>query len=361
MKKTETNVIPMFSDDDLKQVRASGSAWINNPDDPATVPVPLQVIMVKVDGPYTERDRKLWTFLLHAVWDDLETKPLHELSVADINRVFRELGGDHNIEWIWESARRLARTVVEWESTYGDDRIKEQGVSSLFGAVVSKSARQSGKLKFHFPALLIPIIKQPHRFARLRVHFMMSLSGKYAVTLYEILEGFVNRKDGLFECSIADFRQWMKVPDGAYSDWKDFKKRVVAPAVEQINADPLGAGFSVEYEPIRDGRFYDRLRFIMTKTDGRAAADAKIKRKVAVAKAIAGGKANGRPLLLSTHIEKARSVTGYILDMEKVEQEFWLHWESKGRPMFKSIEAAFIGFTKAKLKQYRDDEKKAGD
>lgn len=361
MKTSDTNVIPMFTEDDLKQVRASGSVWVNNPDDPATVPVPLQVIMVKVDGPYTERDRKLWTFLLHAVWDDLETKTLHELSVSDINRVFRDLGGDHSIEWIWESARRLARTVVEWECTYGDDRLKEQGVSSLFGAVVSKSARQSGRLKFHFPALLIPIIKQPHRFARLRVHFMMSLSGKYAVTLYEILEGFVNRKDGLFECSIADFRQWMKVPDGTYPTWKNLKLRVIDPAVAQINADPLGAGFSVEYEPIREGRFYDRLRFRLTKTNGRAAADAKIKRKVAVAKAIAEGKANGRPLLLSTHIDKARNATGYVLDMEKVEQEFWTHWESKGRPPLKSVEAAFIGFAKKKLKQYRDEEKRAGD
>src|SRR6266568_4646519 len=49
----------------------TGNPWLSSPDDPATVPVPLPVIIVSVEGPYTEQDRKLWTFLLHAVWDEL--------------------------------------------------------------------------------------------------------------------------------------------------------------------------------------------------------------------------------------------------------------------------------------------------
>lgn len=360
MKKPTPDVIPMFTEDDLQQVKASGSAWMNNPDDPATVPVPLQIIMVNVEGPYTERDRKLWTFLLHAVWDELEAVPLHELSVSEINRVFRELGGEHGSEWIWESAKRLAKTTVEWEYTLGDERVL--GVSSLFGAMVSKPARQTGRLKFHFPPLLIPIIKQPHRFARLRVHFMMGLSGKYAVTLYELLEGFSNRRDGLLECSLSDFRQWMKVPEGTYPTWKNFKLRVLDPAIDQINADPLGAGLSVAYEPLRSGRFYDRLRFKIIKSQSRAGADAKIKRKLAVAKAIETGKAKDRPLLLSASIDKARKATGYYLDMDAVEQEFWTHWETTGRPDFtRNVEAAFIGFAKKKLRQVRAEEHGTGD
>ena len=63
----------------------TGNVWLPTPEDPATIPVPLPVIIVAVEGPYTEQDRKLWTFLLHAVWDDLETQPVHELPVRDIN------------------------------------------------------------------------------------------------------------------------------------------------------------------------------------------------------------------------------------------------------------------------------------
>jgi hypothetical protein len=353
MSATGKNVLPLFGEEDLRQVNATGSAWINDPNDPATVPVPLQVIMVKVDGPYTERDRKLWTFLLHAVWDELGKEPVHSLSVSEINRVFRDAGGDHNTGWVWDSAKRLAKTTVEWEYTLEDERF--QGISSIFGAVISKAAKSTGHIRFHFPPLLIPIIKQPQRFARLRVHFMIGLSGKYAVTLYELLEGYANRRDGQFECLISDLRTWLKVPEGSYLDWKDFKKWVLDPSLEQINKDPSGAGFSVSYEPIRQGRFYDRLRFTISKARHRVQSETKIKSRIAMAKAIADAKANNRPVLLVHHIEKARAATDYILDMGVVESEFWGHWETTGRPDFiKGVEAAFVGFAKKKLRDYRN-------
>ena len=39
---------------------------------PATVPVPLPVVMVRVEGPFTALDRKLWLLLLHHAWDELD-------------------------------------------------------------------------------------------------------------------------------------------------------------------------------------------------------------------------------------------------------------------------------------------------
>lgn len=344
------NSLLLFEERDLVQVRPTGSPWNNNPKDPATVPIPLQVVMVKIDGPYTERDRKLWIFLLHAVWDELETRQIHELSVADINRVFREAGGDHNTAWIWDSAKRLAKTTVEWECTLGDERL--QGISSIFGAVLSRPARQAGKLSFNFPPLLIPVIKQPHRFARLRVHFMIGLSGKYAVTLYELLEGFANRRDGRFECSITELRQWLKVPDGTYQTWKNFKLRVLDPSIEQINSNAAGAGFTVSYRAIREGRFYDRVAFELQKTTGREQAEGRIKKRIRIGKSLADARARSRPALLPEMIERAATLTGRYLDMAKVEAEFWAHWETTGRPDFiKGVEAAFIGFTRKKRRQ----------
>ena len=42
---------------------------------------------------YTERDRKLWMFLVAAVWDDLESQTVHEIKVSKINAVFEAMGG----------------------------------------------------------------------------------------------------------------------------------------------------------------------------------------------------------------------------------------------------------------------------
>ncbi len=171
----------------------TGNPWTVTDNDPATVPVPLPVVIVGITGPYTERDRKLWAFLLAAVWEELGVKPIHELSVTKINQVFRDTGGEHDSAWIWECAERLTKTIAEWVRTENDKRYK--GISSLFGAELSDETREEGILRFAFPALLIPILKDPRRFSRLRVHFLLKLSGKYAVTLYELLDSCGNETD----------------------------------------------------------------------------------------------------------------------------------------------------------------------
>jgi len=59
MKQTKTQHLGLFSEKELEGIQSSGSAWVVSDNDPATVPVPLQTVIMKVDGPYTERDRKL--------------------------------------------------------------------------------------------------------------------------------------------------------------------------------------------------------------------------------------------------------------------------------------------------------------
>lgn len=344
--------LPLFSESELEGIQATGNPWIIDQIDPATVPVPLQVVITSVQGPYTARDRKLWTFLLHAVFDDLGQQGGHSIPIRDINGVFRSLGGEHSTEWIWQSAKRLAQTTVEFEVTFGDERYDT--VTSIFTASVPRKGKRGSELHFWFPEPLIPIIKEPLRFARLRVHFLIKLSGKYAVTLYEILEGFANRRDGECRVTIDELRRWLKVPDGTYPDWKNFRHRVLRPAIEQINADPLGAGFTVEYEPIRKGRFYHEILFKLTKTPQRTQQERDIRSAKSSKQRLRDLKAKGRPELTTAMIARADKETRHTLDMGEVERQFWAHWENTGKPDFrKGVGQAFFGFTKKKYGQVR--------
>ena len=259
-------------------VKPIGDPWTPTPDDPATVPMPWQIIVVKVNGDYTERDRKLYAFLIHAVWDEMETKRIHELPVADINKVFRELGGDNNPEWIWESATRLHRSSLEWKEVDNGECLAKGSASFLSAVRADSKAKESGYLQFEIPALLIPIFKTPSRFARLRIHFMLGLSGKYAVTLYEILESVANMKNPVIEADLPTLRQWLKVPEGKLERYVDFKRRVIEPAMKQINDNPEGAGFSVEMQPIKASHSVNRIRFTLAKTSFRVEAEGKLKR-----------------------------------------------------------------------------------
>lgn len=353
MEKTQEKSLPLFSDEDTEGIQPTGSPWIVSNDDPATVPVPLQVVITKLEGPYTAKDRKLWTFLLHTAFDDLEDKSIHSVKIRDVNEVFRKTGGRHETDWIWESAKRLAKTTIEFETTMGDERFL--GVGALFGANVPAKAKRTSELHFFFPPNLIPIIKEPMRFARLRIHFMMKLSGKYAVTLYEILEGYVNRRDGQCRVTIEELRTWLKVKESSYKNWKDFRKWVLDPAIKQINDDPMGAGFKVDYEPVRKGRFYSEIIFKLEKTEGRKKIEKTQKSNSARGKEKEEAKAKGRPYLRDAGIEKARTETRYQLDMDDMQRQFWAHWESKGRKAFdKGVDAAFIGFCRHKHKQLKD-------
>lgn len=335
----------LFSVEELSQIQPTGSPWVVSDTSPATVPVPTQTTIVSVEGSYTERDRKLWVFLLHAVFEELGDTPMHSLSVREINNVFREVSGQHDSKWIWESAKRLAKTLAEWKTVggMGDDRFEELGMGTLLFANLTKRHRSAGTLHFGFPPNLIPIIKEPMRFARLRVHFLLKLSGKYAVTLYEVLEGYANRRDGRCEVTIDDLRQWLSVPEGSYQTWKNFRLRVLDPAIKQINDDPIGAGFSVAYTPVRQGRSYHKIVFQLSKTNNRKTTERLMKDKANTKRK----KGAGELLVIDQWaMERGRQIAvekGW--DFSLLEREFRSFANNPDNPS-----AAFVGFCKQKEK-----------
>jgi hypothetical protein len=259
----------------IKPPTPTGDPWLPSIRDPATIPVPLPIIIVSVEGPYTEQDRKLWTFLLHAVWDELGEKPIHAVPIREINKMFREIHGRHHTDWIWESAKRLSKTTVEWRTAEGDKRYK--GISALFGAKTEEEDQEAGVLQFHFPPLLVPILKDPRRFARLRTHFLLQLSGKYAVTMYELLESVANKEIPVLEASVEELRKWLKVPEGKMLRGPDFRRRVLEAAIAQINENPNGAGFTVRMRLQKEGKAVKWVRFEVIKTKERTAIEAKLR------------------------------------------------------------------------------------
>jgi len=253
----------------LENVKISGNPWDTSGPVPASIPLPNDVIITKVTGNYTERDRKLWAFLVAAVWDDLLSTRIHEIRISKINTIFKALGGDTSSGWIWESSKRLSKTHVEYE--LGEDGKRLAGISNLLNAQTYKEARASGFLRFEIPALLCEVIRRPCRFSRLRLHFMLGISGKYAVTLYMLLESVANLQTPVLDVEVNQLRQWLKVPDGKLSEWYDLKRRAIDPALKQINDNPQGSGFTVTMEEIKEGRAVEKVRFIVSKTSRRMA------------------------------------------------------------------------------------------
>lgn len=334
-------------------VEATGNPFVVDPENPATVPIPNSVIITKIEGPYTEKDRKLWVLLVHAVWERLLEDRIHELPVEKLNRVFRDVGGDSGVKWLWESARRLSKTNVEFE--FDEDGERMQGVSNLLNAVTTKSAKETGRLKFEIPALLSQVIRAPYRFSRLRLHFMIGLSGKYAVTLYELLEGVANLKSPVLNASIEQLRSWLKIPDGKMTKYFDFRRFVIDPAIKQINDNPTGAGFSVDVEPIKEGRSFVAVRFTVNKTHSRVLHEGRMKQAPLPSSAndpaaLSAPPAHGEIVLKTFAYENAKKVApGYDIYALEADWREWVAKSGKGFP--ENPEAAFIGFCRRKAKE----------
>jgi Initiator Replication protein len=346
---------------DLKSAppKPTGDIWEPSKSHPATVPVPLPVVMVRVEGPFTALDRKLWLLLLHHAWDELDTdKPYHEISVAEVLRLFRKFGRtdlgtrgqvqlgkageDTEAAALWQSVRRLVKTSVEWEDE------DYQGISALISeALMNKQYRQSGRIYYAFGKGLSKQILAPRAFARLRVHVVLALRSKYAVTLYEILEAYVNRRESSLTVSIEDLQQWLKVPENAYPDWRELKKRVVAPAVSEINEHGDEGGFFVAYEGIREGKSFTKIKFMVTKTGARDERDETLQKKAVRARRFTepapSGEA-GAPYAPPDHVLELLTKIAPGWDRQALIAQF-NGWKSR-KGVATNPDGAFIGWVK---------------
>ena len=57
------------------------------------------------------------------------------------------------------------------------------------------------------------------QFSRLRLHFMIGLSGKYSVSLYMLLEAAANRQRPVIELNIDALRDALSVPVDKLGEW----------------------------------------------------------------------------------------------------------------------------------------------
>ena len=366
MSQTDSSQLNLTMPQDA--VRPTGDPWAVTPAKPASVPVPLPVVMVRVEGSYTALDRKLWLLLLHNAWDDLD-KPMHihEASVGDVLRLFRQFGrrdlgqrgtiegAKRSIEQseaaaIWQSIRRLVKTTVDWEDE------EYQGISALLAsAMTNKAQRESGRIYYTFSPQLAKNVLLPRSFARLRTHFIMGLRSKYAVTLYEILEGYVNRREPVCTVSIDELRQWLKVPENAaYDVWRALRRRVIEPAINEINKRAEDAGFSVEYEALREGKAFTKIKFTVTKSDERKANEKQISRKAQINKRRERSKAgladpDNPPMPSGDAIDAFRSKwPGH--DPYEAIGRFQDKWRTEGCAVIRSPDGAFLKFTEGMFK-----------
>jgi Initiator Replication protein len=155
---------------------------------------------------------------------------------------------------------------------------------------------------------------------------------------HELLESTANKEVPELKVNVEELRRWLKVPEGRLTRWQDFRRKVLEQAIEQINNNPTGAGFSVRMSVQKEGRAIRWVVFRILKTKERQVLDAKLKareQQLSLFDVRLKGETYERAKKLAPGWDT------YGLEME------WKEWgqQQKEWPP-KNPDAAFLGFCK---------------
>ena len=184
----------------------------------------------------------------------VSAKQVSELSGTNINTTYRDLKA--------VAERLFERRVMLYEAPNGKGEFKARLTRWVQEVAYY---RNKGQLGLRFATALIPYLSQlTSHFTHYALSDVARMTSSHAIRIYELLIQWQN----LGEREIPlDWLQECLELKGCYPVFKDFKRRVIVPAVNQINTlSPL----KVAWQPIKTGRKITALHFAFKRQEDKA-------------------------------------------------------------------------------------------
>lgn len=211
-----------------------------------TLVKPSELIDIIEMTPLTLNDRRIYNCLLANAWSSIDDDKQHVIRKANLRF-------NHNgTERLEASIERLMAAIVRVRLENGDV-LRVQ----LLGSNTEAESRD-GMFRYRFDKDLRGIIRNSSVFARIRSEVTFALSSKYALALYEMIQKRGNLTHKVNEeFDLDTMRDLLGVEKGKLTEFSDFRRRALAPAVKEVNA--LG-DYGVSMIPLKTGRAYTGVR-----------------------------------------------------------------------------------------------------
>jgi plasmid replication initiation protein len=202
-------------------------------------------------GQLSLADRRLFNFLLAYAYPNLGKQPKHVVRLAEIRgfaAAVRDGSEEADNRRLKASVKRLQQTVVSFN--YLDSEKGQVWLSAqLLGAC--KVEERTGELTFTFPALIEDRLIEPALYSYLSLRAIYQFESKYGLILYEILKRYADRDaaEPYWAIQTSQLRDLLGCRDQLKS-WKDFRRRALDPAVDEIGRL---SEFAVELFETRQG------------------------------------------------------------------------------------------------------------
>jgi len=182
-----------------------------------------------------------------SVWDYIN------LTGADRGTAYRDMR---------DAAERLdGRRVRIYELPNGEGRVKNKGRMLKVGWVQTIAYSDGcGEVELRFNRDMLPYLTNiSNNFTTYNLKDVAKMSSSFGIRLYELLVEWKDKyKTTEQEISVEQLRKLLQIT-GSYAAIKDLKKRVLEPAIADVNAH---SNIQVSWEQKKTGRRVSHLKFI---------------------------------------------------------------------------------------------------
>ena len=199
--------------------------------------------------------RKISNALLYHAYPKLMQEEEHAITVRELCQLIGYQG--HNIAAIKSALKGLISTIIEWNLT--QDAIGENWTAS---AILASVSLQGPICYYAYSPRMKQLLHSPSLFGKIDLVIQSRFRSSYGLALYENCiryRGLPRTK--WFDLSL--FRKLMGVPEAQYPIFRDFKRRVLDKAIDEVNAY---ADLTVESEYGKEKRKVVKVRFKLKNT-----------------------------------------------------------------------------------------------
>ncbi len=211
----------------------------------------------------TAQQQKIVAYILSRIDEnDVETNPKHIYRFD--RKFFCEVcgidgGNGKNLLNLQRSLEALADHKF-WIKT---------GKGSLLFQWINTPYIEKGVVEIQISERVFPyLVGLKQNFTSYELWQVLPLKSGYSISLYELLKSSTYKE--VLEIDVTDLKVYLGIineteKEEKYTDFKDFRKRVLSVAVEEINRL---TDLNVSWTGIRAGRFYRAIRFVVEKKSG---------------------------------------------------------------------------------------------
>ncbi|NNM60341.1 MAG: replication initiation protein [Legionellales bacterium] len=173
--------------------------------------------------------RKLVNVLLYNAYMELSIKEVHTIKISDLCKI---LGfNSHNYAALKDALMGLISTIIEWNLVDDNSKSEDWGAT----AALASAKIKDGICEYAYSHHMRKLLYLPSVYAQINLVIQSRFSSSYGLALYENCARFRNLPMTKW-FSVDDFRKLMGVKSDEYSIFRDFKRRVLDKAVEEVNS-----------------------------------------------------------------------------------------------------------------------------